>query len=1089
MALEKTDQQREIYWGGIDNTTIPTMEKLAEEKKVTAELSRQEVITQRLLNIDDEIAKAKKDAANGTAEDIKKYKELKKEKRALMKEEAEHAKIMAKEDGKKYTLTSLQADLEEKIGDMLKEEVGWTTKLSSNLYTQGVAQKSFLMDRLQIVNTGQSIYDWGVRLTDVLNNGTENQKKWAQAMTPMVSMGGKMIDDAISLGGAYDNIGSGTFMDMTKSMDEQLKKAERYKDYVKKEIIPALKADQEQLEETLKTQKKGSEEWKKTKEQIEENKQEQKESNALAQENVDKAKNLTAEAKRQKVLHGQTASTVAFIAEPFEKMKTFFEKTKVGKFVSELVGIGDATEHFTNTFTNYVKDSLDPDNPMNFGLAMSKMWTKTDKNGRVTRGQFKIMFDKFEEGFSKLKEVFTGINKSMGGMLGPALAIVAILMIAKKVAEMFYGGMAETRKEFGLTFTEAAGLQQILNTTAMEMKFLGVSAEDVKAGAVGIMDNLGGIGQITQSNVKEMARLNAMYGISGESSGVLAAQMMAVGASSIDAVGAQLDSVAALSQANGVAPAKIMEDVAGSSESFAGFAKDGGQNVFKAAIAARKLGLSMSTVESMADSLLDFETSINAQMEASMLLGRNINTDKARELALAGDLEGMQKEITKQIGSASDWNALNIVQRKSLAAAFGMEVSEMGKMITNQDKLNNMTTAQKKRQDLIADVMKKIGEIWTRFLGIFKALLPLAIGLLSPFLLIAGVLVYVLGLFADIIEWLNEANVMGVGLGDVIMFAAGAALLFRTNLMSGGIMGALGKMKDMIFSMGSKMTGVAKKMVGMGGDDVPLTKSGKPDKRFGKRADKTKSVKKPAPGKKGGGKGKGPLGGMFEKFDAKKALAGAAALLIIAAALWVTAKALIEFGKVSWGAMAKAGVALLGLVLVLAAIGAIMMSGVGAVAILAGAGAMLIMAAALLVLGVAIQAIGKGFDMLAQGLGSFLPTIMTLAPMAKAIFVLAGAFTALGYSMAAMALGALALLPALPVLMTLAALGMLGGSVLGGGGGEETASAEGNPVEIKLDETNQKLERLIGLMGEQGPIALATSQTKTNTGKIASQII
>jgi len=1089
MALEKTDQQREIYWGGIDNTTIPTMEKLAEEKKVTAELSRQEVITQRLLNIDDEIAKAKKDAANGTAEDIKKYKELKKEKRALMKEEAEHAKIMAKEDGKKYTLTSLQADLEEKIGDMLKEEVGWTTKLSSNLYTQGVAQKSFLMDRLQIVNTGQSIYDWGVRLTDVLNNGTENQKKWAQAMTPMVSMGGKMIDDAISLGGAYDNIGSGTFMDMTKSMDEQLKKAERYKDYVKKEIIPALKADQEQLEETLKTQKKGSEEWKKTKEQIEENKQEQKESNALAQENVDKAKNLTAEAKRQKVLHGQTASTVAFIAEPFEKMKTFFEKTKVGKFVSELVGIGDATEHFTNTFTNYVKDSLDPDNPMNFGLAMSKMWTKTDKNGRVTRGQFKIMFDKFEEGFSKLKEVFTGINKSMGGMLGPALAIVAILMIAKKVAEMFYGGMAETRKEFGLTFTEAAGLQQILNTTAMEMKFLGVSAEDVKAGAVGIMDNLGGIGQITQSNVKEMARLNAMYGISGESSGVLAAQMMAVGASSIDAVGAQLDSVAALSQANGVAPAKIMEDVAGSSESFAGFAKDGGQNVFKAAIAARKLGLSMSTVESMADSLLDFETSINAQMEASMLLGRNINTDKARELALAGDLEGMQKEITKQIGSASDWNALNIVQRKSLAAAFGMEVSEMGKMITNQDKLNNMTTAQKKRQDLIADVMKKIGEIWTRFLGIFKALLPLAIGLLSPFLLIAGVLVYVLGLFADIIEWLNEANVMGVGLGDVIMFAAGAALLFRTNLMSGGIMGALDKMKDMIFSMGSKMTGVAKKMVGMGGDDVPLTKSGKPDKRFGKRADKTKSVKKPAPGKKGGGKGKGPLGGMFEKFDAKKALAGAAALLIIAAALWVTAKALIEFGKVSWGAMAKAGVALLGLVLVLAAIGAIMMSGVGAVAILAGAGAMLIMAAALLVLGVAIQAIGKGFDMLAQGLGSFLPTIMTLAPMAKAIFVLAGAFTALGWSMAAMALGALALLPALPVLMTLAALGMLGGSVLGGGGGEETASAEGNPVEIKLDETNQKLERLIGLMGEQGPIALATSQTKTNTGKIASQII
>jgi len=784
MALEKTDQQREIYWGGIDNTTIPTMEKLAEEKKVTAELSRQEVITQRLLNIDDEIAKAKKDAANGTAEDIKKYKELKKEKRALMKEEAEHAKIMAKQDGKKYTLTSLQADLEEKIGDMLKEEVGWTTKLSSNLYTQGVAQKSFLMDRLQIVNTGQSIYDWGVRLTDVLNNGTENQKKWAQAMTPMVSMGGKMIDDAISLGGAYDNIGSGTFMDMTKSMDEQLKKAERYKDYVKKEIIPALKADQEQLEETLKTQKKGSEEWKKTKEQIEENKQEQKESNALAQENVDKAKNLTAEAKRQKVLHGQTASTVAFIAEPFEKMKTFFEKTKVGNFVSELVGIGDATEHFTQVFTNYVKDSLDPDNPMNFGLAMSKMWTKTDKNGRVTRGQFKIMFDKFEEGFSKLKEVFTGINKSLGGVIGPALAIVAVLMIAKKVAEMFYGGMLETRKEFGLTFASAATLQATLNATAMEFKMMGVSAEDVKAGAQGIMDNLGGIGQVTRENLQTFASLNATLGLSGESAGVLASQMMAVGAGSIEAVGSQLESVGALAAANGVAPAQVLEDVAGASEAFANFAKDGGENVFKAAISARKLGVSMETVAGSADALLDFESSIEAQMEASMLLGRSINTDKARELALAGDLDGMQREITKQIGTAAEYEKLNVVQRKSMAAAFGVSVSELGKMVTNQDKLNNMTEEQKKRTDLIASIVQGLGTWWTKVMEALKPIIPLAVGILSPILLIAAAFTGVIMIVSQVLKIFNLLSIGGAGLGDVIMFITGAFISYKLAMMA-----------------------------------------------------------------------------------------------------------------------------------------------------------------------------------------------------------------------------------------------------------------------------------------------------------------
>ena len=186
--------------------------------------------------------------------------------------------------------------------------------------------------------------------------------------------------------------------------------------------------------------------------------------------------------------------------------------------------------------------------------------------------------------------------------------------------------------------------------------------------------------------------------------------------------------------------------------------------------------------------------------------------------------------------------------------------------------------------------------------------------------------------------------------------------------------------------------------------------------------------------------------------------------------------------------MGKAGVALLALTLTLAAIGAIMMSGVGALAIIAGAGAMLVMAAALLVLGVAIQAIGKGFDMLAQGFSSFVPIITTLAPMASSIFLLAGAFTALGMSMGAMALGALALIPALPVLMTLAAIGALGGNVLGGGG-EKTAANGESPVELKLIETNAKLDKLIEIMGEGGIIAENLHGIKRNTGDFTDSIM
>ena len=371
------------------------------------------------------------------------------------------------------------------------------------------------------------------------------------------------------------------------------------------------------------------------------------------------------------------------------------------------------------------------------------------------------------------------MNKAMGGMLGPMIAIVAIIAIAGKLAKMFYGGIAETRKEFGLTFKSAATLQATLNATTMEFKMMGVSAEDVKAGAQGIMDNLGGIGQVTRANLQTFASLNATLGLSGESAGVLASQMMAVGAGSIEAVGAQLESVGALAAANGVAPAKVLEDVAGASEAFANFAKDGGENVFKAAISARKLGISMETVAGTADALLDFESSINAQMEASMLTGRNINTDKARELALAGDLDGMQREITKQIGSAAEYEKLNVVQRKSLAAAFGVSVSELGKMVTNQDKLNNMTEAQVKRTDLIASLVQGLNSAWVAVMESLKPIIPLAIGILSPILLIVAAFAGVIVIVGKVLAMFNKLSVGGIGLGDVVMFITGAFISYK----------------------------------------------------------------------------------------------------------------------------------------------------------------------------------------------------------------------------------------------------------------------------------------------------------------------
>lgn len=757
--------------------------------------------------------------------------------------------------------------------------------------------------------------------------------------------------------------------------------------------------------------------------------------------------NIDAQAARGAELNRVSELTSAAQQEilgPLESYKGMLESMPLGGFISKHMQLDKVMGDFAEGTRKSLAAAFDSSNPMGFKMALGNI----EKAGGKAIGAI-------SQGFSQVNALF-------GGMLGPLLAIVGAIMLAKKVMEMFYGGTMETRKELGVTTAEAAKLQNTVNTTAMEFQFLGVTAEDGKAIVAGIQENMGGVGEVTRETVSGFASLNAHFGVSGEHATKLSTAMQAVGSASTAASISQLESVGHLARANGVAPAAIIADMASDMEFFSEFAQDGGKNIAMAAIGAKKLGISMETVSKMSESLLSFEESINAQMEASMLTGRMINTDKARELALAGDLEGMQKEIVSQIGTQADFEAMNVVQRKAMAAAFGVSVSELSKMVVNQDKLNSMTDAEQKHRDYMAKVMEYAGKAFAGFLSIGKALLPVLAGIGVAMMVAFWPVTAAVATVTAIGMLFNELNkkvpMLGTALGVVLGLVT--AIKVQSMLAGKGLGGGMmAGAKNMASAAKDKLSGM------MGG---------------GKGGAAPKMPSSPT-----GGKGGGNPFGFVEKMDPKKVLAGAAAMLIVSAALFVTAKALQEFASVSWGDMGKAGVALLGLVLVLAAVGAIMMSGVGAIAIIAGAAAMLVIAASLLVLGVAIQAIGKGFDILASGLTNMFPIMSQLVSIAAPIVALGTAFGVLAIGLGAFAVAAMALLPALPVLMVLGGMAMGASMLLGGGGAKEE-----NNVEVELKKQNEKLDTMISLLSEDGPIAENTKKgAQAGEGFIKSVIM
>jgi len=135
---------------------------------------------------------------------------------------------------------------------------------------------------------------------------------------------------------------------------------------------------------------------------------------------------------------------------------------------------------------------------------------------------------------------------------------------------------------------------------------------------------------------------------------------------------------------DGLAAGKVMADIASHADLFADYAKDGGENMKEAAKQAAGMGLSLDATASVADKLLDWESSIAAEMEASVLLGRQINFDKARQLAYSGDLAAMMKEVKIQAGGEAEFAKMSVVQRRSLGDAIGLSGANLAEFMKTE---------------------------------------------------------------------------------------------------------------------------------------------------------------------------------------------------------------------------------------------------------------------------------------------------------------------------------------------------------------------------------------------------------------------
>lgn len=543
------------------------------------------------------------------------------------------------------------------------------------------------------------------------------------------------------------------------------------------------------------------------------------------------------------------------------------------------------------------------------------------------------------------------------------LFLVASAAKAKEIAGSFH----DMQHEAGLAYTQTFQMAGTLGKSVASGFMLGVGFKASAKAAGALANEMGDISKVSSEAVVQVASMAKSYGVSEAEGAKLFKQMKSISGASDAVVAANMKSTIELARASGVAPGKVMNSIASDTEFFAGFAKDGGKNIGETAIQAAKLGISMSDVSSMLNGILDVESSIEKEMEASVLLNRQISFDKARQLAMDGDTLGATKAILEQVGGAAEFQNMSIVQRKALAEAAGVELSVMQQMVSSRDS-------------------------------------QIAMGL---------------------VEASTTEKIMKTIVGT------GGFLKENLAVMSSGL-NVLASTKNM------KIFTWAKEKAHWAAERIHSMFMGK---------------KSGLPG--GGGGSKSPVvsksaGGFMKGLNPTSMLKGAAAMVIMGAALFVAAKGFQELAKVEWGMLFP------GAVIALVALTAAMV-GIGAIAplVLTGSLAFGAMSVALLLFGTALSIVAGSLPLMVT------PLTQLAEVGGTALMSIGLGFGAMGMGLVSMAGGLALITPMLPTLLAVGGLATMGMSLLGGGG---EGKAGGDNVVV------EKLDELIGLIREGGTI-------------------
>ena len=284
--------------------------------------------------------------------------------------------------------------------------------------------------------------------------------------------------------------------------------------------------------------------------------------------------------------------------------------------------------------------------------------------------------------------VYTQIKKRYELLKNALSGMFTYLITAFKVVDQ---GNTDMAKAMGITKEAAVEMSNGFEKYVRNSKDGFLSLQKMQKAQTELTQQLGFAAKFSEDELETFSRLTGIVGLTADEAGKLAQFSAAAGMSSTKYVADIRRSAFFAQQANRVhiSDKELLQSISKLSAGILVKFQGNPKALAEAVIQAKKLGLNLEQVDKIGGSMLEWESSIENELEAELLTGKKLNFERARAAALTGDQATLMQEVANQAGSLAEFQNMNVIAQSSLAKAFGMSKDEMAEMLMKQEAINN----------------------------------------------------------------------------------------------------------------------------------------------------------------------------------------------------------------------------------------------------------------------------------------------------------------------------------------------------------------------------------------------------------------